>query len=50
MGKNSGEGKDLLHLLFVDGTLIFCSANSENLRYLSWVFLWFKAISNLKVN
>ena len=49
MGKNSGEGKDLLHLLFVDDTLIFCNANSENLRYLSWVFLWFEVISNLKV-
>ncbi|RVX19782.1 hypothetical protein CK203_005356 [Vitis vinifera] len=25
-------------------------ANSEQLRYLSWVFLWFEAISGLKVN
>ena len=35
MGRSGGEGKDLLHLLFVDDTLIFCNANSENLRYLS---------------
>ncbi|RVW12719.1 putative ribonuclease H protein [Vitis vinifera] len=50
MGRSNGEGRDLLHLLFVDDTLIFCNTNSENLIYLSWVFLWFEAISGLKVN
>ena len=50
MGRSGGEGKDLLHLLFVDDTLIFCNVNSENLRYLSWVFLWFEVIFGLKVN
>ena len=50
MRRSSGERRDLLHLLFVDDTLIFYNANSENLRYLSWVFLWFKEISSLKVN
>lgn len=41
---------DLLHLLFVDDTVLFYEANSEQLRYLSWVFLWFEVISSLKVN
>ena len=50
MGRSSGEGTDLLHLLFADDTLIFCNVNSENLRYLSWVFLWFEVIFGLKVN
>lgn len=50
MGRSNGEGRDLLHLLLFDDTLIFCNTNSENLRYLSWVFLWFEAISGLKVN
>ena len=50
MGRSSGKGTDLLHLLFANDTLIFCNVNSENLRYLSWVFLWFEVIFDLKVN
>ena len=49
VGSNSGVGRDLLHLLFANNTLLFCEANSEQLRYLSWVFLWFKANFGLKV-
>ena len=47
---SSGEGMDLLHLLFANDTLIFCETNNDQLIYLSWVFMWFEAISSLKVN
>ena len=50
VGSSGGVGRDMLHLLFVDDTVLFYEANSEQLRYLSWVFLWFKVISSLKVN
>jgi hypothetical protein len=38
------------HLLFVDDTLIFCSARSSQLRYLRSLFLLFEAALGLKVN
>ncbi|RVW81120.1 hypothetical protein CK203_044688 [Vitis vinifera] len=50
MGNGNGVGRDLLRLLFADDTLLFYKANSVQLRYLSWVFLWFEAIFGLKVN
>lgn len=31
-------------------TLIFCEAYSDQLRYLSWLFMWFEAPFGLKVN
>ena len=50
MGNNNGIERDLIHLLFANDTLLFCKADSGQLRYLSWVLLWFEAISGLKVN
>lgn len=38
------------YLLFANDTLIFCEANNERMKYLSWVFMWFEALSKLKVN
>ena len=43
-------GVEISHLFFVDDTLIFCDTSKENLEHLSWVFMWFEACSELKIN
>ena len=43
-----GEGVNISHLLFVDDTLVFCEASEEQITHLSWLLIWFKAISGLK--
>lgn len=46
----SGEVLEIFHLLFVDYTLIFYGAESDQLLDLGCVLLCFKTISGLKVN
>ena len=43
-------GEVVSHLLFVNDTLIFCDSYKEHLEALSWAFMWFEAISGLKIN
>ena len=38
------------HSLFADGTLIFCEACPEQIRYVRLILLCFEAVSGLKVN
>ena len=45
-----GEGVKISHLLFANDTLIFCKANEDQIIFLSWLLMWFEAISGLKVN
>ena len=45
-----GEELQITHLLFADDTLVFCNDSKDQLAYLSWILLWFEAISGLKIN
>ena len=38
------------HLLFADDTLVFCEASEDQMVYLSWLLMWFEAISGLRIN
>ncbi|KAJ9681633.1 hypothetical protein PVL29_017839 [Vitis rotundifolia] len=46
----SGEGVMISHLLFADDTLVFCEESQDQMTYLSWLLMWFEAVSGLKIN
>ena len=48
-GRN-GEGMVISYLLHADDTILFCGVNQDQMRYLSWLLMWFEAISGLRIN
>ncbi|RVW46228.1 LINE-1 retrotransposable element ORF2 protein [Vitis vinifera] len=45
-----GNGALVSHLLFADDTLVFCEASEDQMVHLSWLLMWFEAISGLRIN
>ena len=45
-----GEEVSISHLFYADDTLIFCKDDLEQLKFLSWILMWFEAILGLKIN
>ncbi|RVW35452.1 putative ribonuclease H protein [Vitis vinifera] len=45
-----GDEALVSHLLFADDTLVFCDTSQDQMAYLSWLLMWFEAISGLRIN
>ena len=50
VGNLEGRSLAVSHLLFVDGTLIFCDAVLDQILILRMILIWFKAVLGLKIN
>ena len=44
------RGEEISQLLFADDTLVFYEPNEKQLTYLCGMFMWFEALSFLKIN
>ena len=40
-----GDGLTVSHLLYANDTILFCESKHEQMAYLSWLLMWFEAIS-----
>ena len=49
-GVREEEELEVSHLLYADDTLLFCKDNPDQLACLSWILMWFAALSGLKIN
>lgn len=49
-GGQQRRGEEISHVPFANDILVFYQLNEDWLTHLSWVLLWFKALSGLKTN
>ena len=45
-----GENLSISHLFYADDTILFCKVDSDQLKFMSWILMWFEAMSGLKIN
>ncbi|RVW48620.1 Transposon TX1 uncharacterized 149 kDa protein [Vitis vinifera] len=45
-----GNEIQVSHLLFADDMLVFCKDSQDQMAVLSWLLMWFEAISGLNIN
>ena len=50
MRDNGGNEVQVSHLLFADDTLVYSEDSRDQILYLSWVLLWFEALSRMRIN
>jgi len=50
VGSRNVGAFNISHLLFANGTLIFCGENPNHLRNLCCLFLCFETVSDLRIN
>ena len=50
IAERGGVETSISHLLYTNDTLLFCEANKDQLKFLSWILMWFEALSGLRIN
>ena len=43
--KGRREDLRISYLLFVDDSIVFCEATTDQMLFMSWFFFWFEALS-----